>query len=345
MDLDLLATVTGRMLEVDVTPGAVLSVSERAAVVRCHTPTGTVVVKYQTGGKAVASAERMALRLLTRAGCPRVPQARVAGVAVVVMEDLGDVPTVADALEGFDAEVAREALLGLATAAGRVHREGRVLHPTFAKGLAGPPRAAVEASQLREALRLLPAVLAPLELALPTGLEALVQASAAVLEAPGDALTLTHGDLAPKNALRTERGVVLVDFEKAGVRHVLTDVTHWHVGLPLPPAVVAAMDDAWRAEAAPAFPALASSEALAEALDPLRVHRVVLTLAGMLTTLLADDVALESGFSGRSVLLGVLSPVRWRDDALGALAQRVVDAVDVRWAVPPPAWPCFREVP
>lgn len=345
MDLSLLATVTGRMLGVSVTPGAVLSVSERAAVVRCHTPTGTVVVKYQTGGKEMASSERVALRLLTRAGCLDVAQARIAGVSVVVLEDLGDVPTVATLLDGYDAAAAREGLVGMARAAGKVHQMGRTVQERFARGRAGPPRAAVEASQLREALRVLPTVLAPLEVEVPAGLDVLVEQAAQVLEAPGEQLGLTHGDLDPKNALCADRGVVLVDFEKAGRRHVLTDVVHWHVGPPLPAEVRAEMDAAWREAVAPAFPTLHTEEGFQAALGPLVVHRAVLTVAGMLTTLIAHDVPLESGFGGRSVLLSVLSGLTWRTGPLGELAQRVLDVVDVAWSRPMPAYRCFQEAP
>jgi Ser/Thr protein kinase RdoA (MazF antagonist) len=171
-----------------------------------------------------------------------------------------------------------------------------------------------------------------------------VEEAAERLERPGQALTLTHGDPGPDNALITPRGVVLVDFEKAGRRHALTDVAQWHVGPPLPEAVVHRMDARYREAVGSALGPL-DDAGWAHALRPLVVHRVVLTLAGMLHTLCARDVPLQSGFGGRAVLLSVLARQRWRTDGLGELAQAVLDAVDVDWSVVPPRYPCFEESP
>ena len=343
MNLGVLAQLTSRMVRTPVTAERVLSVSADAAVVRCRSERGPMVVKVQTGGKELASSERMALRLLSRAGCLATPVTPIVGVSVVVMEDLGDVPTVRDRLFDFDAAAARVALEGLAEALGTVHRYGHGLHPVFARGRAGPPRAEVEASQLQEALRVLPRVLSPIDVSVPEGVEALVAEAVQRLAAPGDAMALTHGDPHGGNALLSHRGVVLVDFEKAGRRHVLSDVVQWVVGPPLPVEVREAMLASWQRAVAPMWPAYGDVEALQEALQPLVVHRGLLTLAGMLTTLLEGDVELMSGFGGRQVLLSVLSGLRWREDALGVLAQRCLDALDTRWAVPLPRYPAFEE--
>lgn len=343
MDLGVVGQVTTRMLNTPVDVVGVLSVSADAAVVRCRSVRGPMVVKVQTGGKELASSERMALRTLTRAGCLAVPYTPIVGVSVVVMEDLGDVATVHDRLWGFDRDAACYGLVELAGALGSVHRYGDMVRETYARGRAGPPRTEVEASQLREALRRLPAVLAPLGVAVPAGLQPLVDEAAGCLAEPGVFRALSHGDPHGGNALLTHRGAVLVDFEKSGVRHVLTDVVQWFVGPPLPDDVRAAMVASWQRVVAPMWPELQDTPTLHRLLQPLVVHRGLLTLCGMLTTLLTREVPLESGFEGRSVLLSVLSSLRWREDALGGLAQQCLDALDTRWSVALPTYPAFEE--
>jgi len=343
LDLGVLGHVTTRMLNTPVEVVQVLSASADAAVVRCRTERGPLVVKVQAGGKELASSERMALRLLTRAGCLAVPVTPLVGVSVVIMEDLGDGATVDQLLHDFDPGQARAGLVGLAEALGAVHRYGHEVVEAFGRGRAGPPRAEVEAAQLQEAWRRLPAVLEPLQLSRPEALGEAVRAAVDVLASPGGHRGLTHGDALPGNGYATRhRGVVLVDFERAGLRHVLSDVAQWYVGPPIPVAVRQEMVQAWQRVVAPMWPDLQDADTFATALDPLLLHRGLLTLCGMLTTLLERDVPLASGFGGRAVLLSVLSGLAWRDDPLGELAQQCLDALDTRWSVPLPSYPAFE---
>ncbi len=85
---------------------------------------------------------------------------------------------------------------------------------------------------------------------LPRGLDLACKHVAAVYAEPGPYLAFSHGDPAPSNNHLSYDRVRLVDFEYAGYRHSLYDLTGWYVLCPLPDAWTSAMEQVFRQSSA-----------------------------------------------------------------------------------------------
>jgi hypothetical protein len=205
---------------------------------------------------ALASEDRMCPELFAHG-----PDSRL-----VVLEDLGGAPTLADKLLGPDARGAERALLSWARSLGRLHattagREAdfdaleRRLTPPDLKD----PLAVDGATALAEVPALLEA-----ELGVPTPAEAIQHAgnSRSLLET-GRHRAFSPSDSCPDNNLITSRGVRFLDFEGGCVRNAIFDAAYLRVPFPscwCPFALPAGMTDAmlagWRAEVRVVWPDL-----------------------------------------------------------------------------------------
>ncbi|HEV7646692.1 MAG TPA: hypothetical protein VGP26_00875 [Actinophytocola sp.] len=205
---------------------------------------------------ALASEDRMCPELFAHG-----PESRL-----VVLEDLGGSPTLADKLLGNDARGAERALLSWSRSLGRLHattagREAdfdaleRRLTPPDLKD----PLAADGATALTE----LPALLEA-ELGVPTPAEAIEHArgSRSLLET-GQHRAFSPSDSCPDNNLITNKGVRFLDFEGGCVRNAIFDAAYLRVPFPscwCPFALPAGMTDAmlagWRAEVRVVWPDL-----------------------------------------------------------------------------------------
>src|SRR5919198_1464048 len=103
-----------------------------------------------------------------------------------------------------------------------------------------------EAARWLEARKRVARWAAALDLALPHGFDVACAHIAAVYADPGPYLTFSHGDPAPSNNHIATGGVRLVDFEYAGYRHALYDITAWDTLCPLPKEWMAAMEQVFR---------------------------------------------------------------------------------------------------
>jgi hypothetical protein len=189
------------------------------------------------------------------------PEARL-----LVLEDLGRSSTLADKLFGPDAEAAQRCLLGWARALGRMQaatagREGdfgALLRRQGERAWRDPV-----AEEARAALAGLPELLAT-RLQVVASAEATLQAHDTVRLLGGTRYrAFSPSDTCPDNNLVTSRGVRFVDFEWGCFRDIVLDAAYFRVPFPaceasfaLPPALAAAMVDAWRAEIAGVWPEL-----------------------------------------------------------------------------------------
>jgi hypothetical protein len=205
---------------------------------------------------ALASEDRM---------CPEL-FAHDAGSRLVVLEDLGLAPTLADKLLGDDAKAAERALLSYSRSLGRLHattagREAdfdalqrRLTVPDFKDPLAIDGATAMcDLPGLIEA-----------ELGVSTSVAVLecAERSRKLLET-GHHRAFSPSDSCPDNNLITSRGVRFLDLEGGCVRNAIFDAAYLRVPFPscwcpfgLPNGMTDAMLAGWRAEVRAVWPDL-----------------------------------------------------------------------------------------
>ena len=327
--LDDLAAVVARLLNTMITSMRVVSVGERALVVRAWAEgVGPVVIKHQTAGPGYATAERAALSLMSRAGCEGVPRVLAAGRTVWVLEDLGD-RSLGALLVAGEPQRARAVLVEAAGRLGGVHAIATRLVAPYLRA-EGPDRRAPEAEQLEAVLPRLVRALAPLGVRVPKELVDRFEEVATRLASPGPWATLTMGDPHPGNVVVSERGPVWVDWEKAGVRHALYDVVGFRFGPSYPAEVVAAMEQAWRVGFATTCPVAADDTVFGRELRCLAAHRCWLTVSGLLPTALREDFDLMGGLTARQAVLLTLEQAEELE--LGEPAGALRGALRERWS-------------
>ncbi|MFF5988740.1 phosphotransferase [Prauserella flavalba] len=207
--------------------------------------------------------------------CPEL-LAHGAGQRVLVIDDLGRMPTLEDKLCGGDSRAAETALLSWARSLGRLHfstanREAdfnallRRLSPRNRSGEA-PDDAGAAPGEITE--RFPPLLEQALGVRTP---DAVLQAAARAAEqiSSGGYRAFSPVDLWPDNNLVTGAGVRFLDFEHGRVRSALIDAAHLRVPfvsapqpLALPAGMSEAMIAAWRAEVVGLWPALADEDTL-----------------------------------------------------------------------------------
>lgn len=226
---------------------------------------------------ALASEDRM---------CPEL-FAHDPGSRLVVLEDLGHAPTLADKLLGDDARAAERALLSYSRSLGRLHATTAGREADFdalQRRLTVPDFKDPLATDGAKAMTDLPALLEA-ELGVTT--------SAAVLECAErsrDLLETGHhrafspSDSCPDNNLITNRGVRFLDLEGGCVRNAIFDAAYLRVPFPscwcpfaLPNGMTDAMLAGWRAEVKAVWPDLDDDGVLLPALLDAQLFWVWLT--------------------------------------------------------------------
>ncbi|MFF4381790.1 hypothetical protein [Kitasatospora sp. NPDC001547] len=331
--------------------------SSRTTVLRCRTGDGrSVVVKAYTGGPDAlrgftAEAAGLALGL---AGPPLLgvdPEA-----PLVVLEDFGGAPTLADLLLGDDPAAAEEGLLTWAAGLGRlaarsVDRQADLAR-LWARYDRGMPTWADEPWTARNATAF-PGVLEEAGVAVPDGL---AEELARIGTAGGEEYpAFTPGDTCPDNNLLTPQGLRLIDFEAACYQSVFLTAAYcrmpfstcWCV-FALPAGLAPRIEAAYRAEVVPVYPALAD-DAVWE--DGMRQAVAVWTVDATVRLLprAAEDGPMHRTRRPVPTRRQVLGH-RWEEaarlaglpafaEAMRRLSRDVADG----WRVDPlPGYPCFE---
>ncbi|ACU77201.1 conserved hypothetical protein [Catenulispora acidiphila DSM 44928] len=238
------------VLGTELTDPVDLGGSHRSTVLRVRTAAGDTVILKAHKEHAAYAAEAGGLRL-TDLG-PRL-LAEDAEHLLIVMEDLGDAPNLADLLLGGDAEQARAALIQWATTYGRlaVQTAGRESELGQASG-----------QWVTEDMAKLPDLLKVLDVAAPPGLAADLDAVTAL---DHDRFRVfSPGDICPDNNLLTPEGLRPIDFEGAGFHSVFLDASYsrmpfgscWCV-YRLPKSFSMEAERAYRGEVVRVYPELA----------------------------------------------------------------------------------------
>ncbi|MHB1447389.1 MAG: phosphotransferase [Acidimicrobiales bacterium] len=214
-----------------------LSFSNRSVVVRLRLADGRLVVAKQPADATARDREEIALRLLPAGAAPRLI---AAANTVLVMEDLGSGPSVADLLLGQDPEAARQGLLSWAGALGRIAAATR--------SGGGEPGAQLLLPDLDQLTK----VLARLDAQPPDRLAGELGELARRLEEDRGHTVFLVTDACPDNNRVLAGGVRLFDFETAGWGHAAHDASYllapfctcWCV-TRLPPDIQARMIEAY----------------------------------------------------------------------------------------------------
>ncbi|MGF7236260.1 MAG: hypothetical protein ACQSGP_15040 [Frankia sp.] len=264
---------------VAVSMGERLTSSERNLVVRAVARDAggrdhPLVVKMAVGAGDGSVREEAALLTLAAHRVPNVVRVLATGSVppLLILDDLGRSPTVADRLLGTDPEAARAAVIAWAEALASLHGATTGLRTTFADGLAarsplGAPNLDTSAETVAEAIGTLRRVLPRFDVPLPAAAVDELRAIPPALDvAGGGPGAITPGDTCPSNAVETADGMTLIDFEGAEFRHVAWDAAYLRVPWPscwcswrLPAAVAAGALDRWRGALAPSVPYVASA--------------------------------------------------------------------------------------
>jgi hypothetical protein len=329
--------------------------------VRARWPDGTessLIVKcYHFAGEGWVR-ESAALAVLPAA--VRAPHVVAAGSAppVLVVEDLGDGASVADALLGDDPDAAEAALGAWASALAALHAATRGSRPAFRAALAerrgdlpvGESRVPVD---LEEAVRVLDRACTNLDVRVPAGAFDELRGLAKRLGGSGLA-ALTPADACPDNNVLTAAGLVLVDFEGAQWRHIAWDVAYLRVPWPscwcswrLPDDVADRAVTAYVRAAAPQIPEV-EAESFGRDVEAACVGWALVSTSWFVDNALGTDPPLNPDRptpTRRAMILHRLDLAARAAElpAAGRLADRLADVLRDRWgAVPLALAPAFR---
>ncbi|MFD7155240.1 phosphotransferase family protein [Kribbella sp. NPDC059898] len=211
------------------------------------------------GGPAYLRREVAGLRTAERSGVAAQVLLTDDRAGVVVQSDLGSWPTLETVLLGEDPDRAAGAMVDFARTIGRLHATTRDRRTDHERALAefGPADVTTgEEAGTGGIHRWADVEIACADLGLPDarGARDDVAFVRAQFDEPGPYAALAHHDLNPTNALVTDHGVRLVDFEGARFGHLGFDVSFLHYPFPhysahwstLPEAIIRAADDAYR---------------------------------------------------------------------------------------------------
>ncbi|MEC3981635.1 phosphotransferase [Amycolatopsis sp. H20-H5] len=223
-------------------------------------PFAQEAVSYQLF-TALAPEERMCPELLAHDGRQRV----------LVIEDLGRVPTLRDKLRTTDARGAERALLSWARSLGRLHASTATREADFnalLRRLGGPVKG--EDTTPAAVCAQVPVLLEErLDIETPAPVRERAKLAAEMARST-EYRAFSPVDLLPDNNLITSAGVRFLDFERGRVRNALVDAALLRLpfatapdALALPPGMSEAMIAAWRSEVAGVWPALVDDLALA----------------------------------------------------------------------------------
>ena len=242
--------------------------SRRTLVVRAADPSGrSVVVKRYVSHGVLDAYAREASALSALAGIDGSPAPRVLAESghprLVVLEDLGDAPHLAEHLLGVDPEMATRSLVEWADAVARLHVAGRGLRDAFAAGVRGRDPFVDDVDylpgQLAAAAETWERLGAALDLPVPVGLLDTVSTLPSRFRL--DAHSLSAADMCPDNNLVGPDRLRLLDFEFAVWRHIAWDAAYLYVPWPtcwcawsLDPSAAKSALERWRSVVAAAWP-------------------------------------------------------------------------------------------
>lgn len=212
---------------------------------------------------------------------PHTSSARwIAGQAddgLLIIEDLGEHPTIHDLIFGHDAQASRQALLTYAASLAQLQAASIGHEPQFraAQSRLGATKPPCDGSMdIRELLPSMRACFEALHVTPADDFESELMHIGAAVHDDNPFRALCHCDAGMHNVLWLDDGQVrIVDFEFANYQHALVDIVcarmeypcAYH-GRPLPPTLVVEMENAYRVELAKTLPAASDDNMFYDAL-------------------------------------------------------------------------------
>ncbi len=301
---------------------------------------------------ALSADERMCPEMFAHDGAERL----------VVLEDLGRAPTLADKLLSNDPKAAERALLSWSRSLGRLHASTAGREQDFdalSRRLGATRVTDPLASAAHQAFEELPELLSDALGVVTSGAaHRRARASSWLLDSHSHR-AFSPSDACPDNNVITSKGVRFLDFEGGCWRDVLLDAGYLRVPFPscwcsftLPAGMTEAMVAAWRAEVRDVWPDLDDDDVLLPGLLDAQLFWVWVSTWWFLPRAGQDDEPLDSGFQSprRSVALrsrwlqlakdaaraGELDVVEHATSVVGALERRFGAQIDL------PPYPAFR---
>ena len=290
--------------------------------------------------------------------------------ALLVLEDIGKGPAVADVLRGSDPVRAEGALLSYADSLGRLHAETLGREGSYNKvrneiELPLVPLRFDDLYHIREHIEKVRAILGALGFDFTESTMTELEGVLETVRDPGPFLVLTHGDPNPVNDLIHGDNVHLYDFEYSGYRHALMDgVYNGHLypwtRYRLPANVLALVEARYRARLADTCPEANDEERFRREQIGMRAVWMLVTLRGLLERARAQDRYEDDGYEN---VPGVTPTLRQRalilfnrfaEDSeayaclplLGTAAREIGTLLQTEWQVEPlllPLYPAFRD--
>lgn len=273
-----------------------------------------------------------------------------------VMEDLGEEGSLEQILHSHDSSRATSMLCTLARQMGRLHattmgKEHRFERLCEDLSLARVPSRFQEAERWLADCHKVEDWCRELSYRPPTGFEQVCLHIAETFTRPGEFLALTHGDPAPTNNQLRGSTVYLVDFEYAGYRHVLYDLTGWNILCPLPKACIDLMSHHLRTALLPACPAVGDDKIYQASWAMLSTYRAMALLSWMPLRLIKHNLPWADNWSRREAMMVAL--FRWEEATRGVpgleiiaeMAAQLFRRCELLWpdieVESNPAWPAF----
>ena len=313
-----------------------LTFSSKAQVARLRVPGGTTVVAKRPVDSAAFSRELEALRVLPEGVRPALV---AAGEGLLIMEDLGPGPSLADLLLGRDPAAAETAVVAWAGTL------GQAIRPTLRYGTPEEP------DGLEAGLDQMRQLATALDVPVPAGVDDDVALIASMLARRGPWVAFCPSDTCPdNNRVLPDGSVRLFDFEGAGWRHAALEAAYcrapfctcWCMAR-LPEGMTERMEAAFLSALAPTDRA-----GFVDVVTPAAVHYTIVQFHWFRRFVLDDrPVPPRAPSTGRQIVYARLLSVaeqRERLPALAELAEGLATAIGRRWpnAAGMPLYPAFR---
>jgi hypothetical protein len=209
---------------------------------------------------------------------------------VMVIEDLGEGPSLQDLLFGHDPVEATQALVEWGSLMGRMQQVSAPHQEAFLalQSSRGASTAVSDGSEdVRDLLPVLHECLQALAAALHDGFDETVHAVGAAMCERSPLWTLVHFDAGPHNVQPTRHGLRMLDFEFAGLGNGLIDVVGARMAFPaayrgrrVPTSVVETLEERYRAERDSGIASFAGEAPFRAALAQACAHWTLTKLSG-----------------------------------------------------------------
>lgn len=228
---------------------------------------------------------------------------------LIVLEDLGQRPSVQDLLYGNDPKSAGVALILIGRGLGRLHAATAGLEVGYLEmqvrfNATTPVSDAT--LDLRQYHEMFADCFTALKIEAATGFNDAVDDVAAAVHGPGPFRALCHNDAGAHNFLPMDGHVRLLDFEFAGYQHAFTDLVAARLGFPpsyrgrtSPPELVEQLEATYRAEVSRIIPRALDDEIFTREREAACAHLVLAKLVGMWQVYLRHRLTSSEAFDSR----------------------------------------------